>query len=86
MGLALLALHLNVMSHELFSKPERLFYTVTRPEEKLKGEVHLRLRPDRGRHLRMAGALGVAVSVQGVDALFTFLAKADYSLEEALFP
>ena len=75
---------LDVTATDLFSKPERLFYTVTRADETLKGEVHLRLQPPRGRYLRLAGALGVAVTLQGIGTLFKFLAKAEYSMEEAV--
>jgi len=75
---------LDVTGHDLFSKPERLFYTVTRADEILKGEVHLRLGPERGRYLRLAGALGIAVTLQGIGAFFKFLAKPDYSMEEAV--
>jgi hypothetical protein len=73
----------DVSASPLFSKPDRLFYDVRRGEEALTGELYLCLRPPNGRLLRFAIALGVAVTLQGVGALFHFLGGADSSLEAA---
>jgi hypothetical protein len=74
----------DVAWNDLFRRPERLFYDAKRGEETLTGEMPLCLLPGWGRHLRLAGVLGVAVTLQGVGALVRFLVSADYSLPEAV--
>jgi hypothetical protein len=72
-----------VSSNELFSKPERLFYDVIRGGQKMTGELPLLLRPAWGKHFRLACALGIALTLQGLTVLGRFLVRADFSLEEA---
>jgi hypothetical protein len=74
----------DVSGNDLFKRPERLFYDVKRGEETLTGEMPVCLLPAWGRHFRLAGVLGVALTVQGIGALVRFLVTADYSLQEAL--
>jgi hypothetical protein len=71
-------------SSELFCRPEVLYYDMQGQGDRWTGEIPLSLQPASWRHLRVAAALGVAITIQGVAAAAKFLHKADYDLAEAL--
>jgi hypothetical protein len=71
-------------SNELLSRPEVLYYDMQGHDERWTGEISLSFQPARWRHLRVAGALGIALTVQGIAAAAKFLHKAEYDLGEAL--
>lgn len=74
----------DVSAKGRFSKPDRLFYDVVTPHERLTGEIHLCLKPPRLTYATLAGTLGLALTVQGVGALARFLLKPEFALEDAL--
>jgi hypothetical protein len=75
---------LDVKYPERFSKAERLFYDVESSGGPLKGEIGITLRPAWGKHLQLAAALGIAMTVQGVGALLRLLLRQDVSLADAV--
>jgi hypothetical protein len=74
----------DVSTKGRWSKPERLYYDVMTPHERLTGEIHVCLKPPRWSHATLAFTLGLALTVQGFGALARFLLKPDFSLEDAL--
>jgi hypothetical protein len=75
---------ITVAPHEFFSRPERLDYTVESNDGPLAGEVHLHVKPPRGKHFGMATAFGVALTAQGLFALARLLFHPDVSLDQVL--
>ena len=67
-----------------WSRPERLFYDVVTPHERLTGELHICLKPPRWGHAVLAATLGLALTVQGLGAFARFVLKPEFSLEDAL--
>jgi hypothetical protein len=74
----------DVTFSDFVRKPERLYYEVRRKGETLTGELPLCLLASPWRHFRLAGALGAALTFQGVTALAHFLFSLDYSFGDAL--
>lgn len=73
---------INVLPHEWFGRPERLDYTVQSKDGPLAGEIHLRVKPPRWKHLGIAAALGAALTAQGVIALGRLLLHPEFTLDQ----
>jgi hypothetical protein len=69
---------------ELFRRPEVLYYDVERDGERLTGEIATCLQPPRWAHGRVAIALGLALTVQGLAAIGHFLQRIEFDVTEAL--
>lgn len=75
---------LDVMGTGLLQRPEILFYDVVTQDEKLAGEVPLRLKSSPSRFWKIAGALGAALTLQGAyAAVRKFFVQEDLSVWEA---
>ncbi len=69
----------------LFSEPERLHYDLKAGEEiERTGEIRIKLEPVVHRHFRLALALGIALTVQGIVALGRFILDFGVPIEEIL--
>jgi hypothetical protein len=73
---------INVSPHEYFSRPERLDYTVQSTDGPLAGEIHLCVKPPRGKHWGIAAAFGLALTAQGFIALGRLLLHPDVSPDQ----
>jgi hypothetical protein len=73
---------INVAPHEFFSRPERLDYTVESADGPLAGEIHLHVKPPRGKHVSIAAAFGLALTAQGLFALGKMLFYPDVSIDQ----
>jgi hypothetical protein len=73
-----------IASSELFRKSETIYYDVESRGGDLTGEIPICLLPPRWTYWRVASALGVALTVQGVVAVGRFLLRADFDLTEAM--
>ena len=71
---------IDVSFSELLRKPEVIYYDVESRGEHLTGEVPVCLKPPWSRHIQVAGALGIALTVQGVAAIARFMHNADFDL------
>jgi hypothetical protein len=77
-------IEINVAPHEFFSRPERLDYTVESKDGALAGEVHLQVKPPRGKHIGVAAAFGLALTAQGLFAVGKLLVDPDLSIAQVL--
>jgi hypothetical protein len=75
---------IDVSMPDLFRKAEVLYYDVEVGGEHLTGEIAVCLEPAALRFWQVAGALGLALSAQGVFALARFLNKIDFDLSETI--
>jgi hypothetical protein len=73
---------INVLLHEWFTRPERLDYSVQGKDGPLAGEIHVRVKPPRWKHLGIAAAFGAALTAQGAIALGRLLLHPEFSLEQ----
>jgi hypothetical protein len=64
----------------LLRRPEIIYYDVESRGEHLTGEVPVCIKAPGLKHWQVAGALGVALTVQGIAGLARFLHHADYNL------
>jgi hypothetical protein len=71
---------IDVNFAELLRKAEVIYYDVESRGEHLTGEVPICLKPPRFRHWQVAGALGLALTVQGIAAIAKFLHTADFDV------
>jgi hypothetical protein len=65
---------------DLLRRPEVIYYDVESRGGNLTGEVPICVMPQWIKHWQVAGALGVALTVQGVAALGKFIRQADFDL------
>jgi hypothetical protein len=73
---------LAVRACRFFSRPERLDYTVESADGPLAGEIHLHVKPPRGKHVSIAAAFGLALTAQGLFALGKMLLYPDVSIDQ----